>query len=79
MRICLRIHVGGRQHGHNPVALSQSDATEFDIFAHVARLGELHRCDETQKFLNRQISPAPIFLEPVAKDLDFSKAHVLIH
>ena len=73
MRICLRIHVGGRQHGHDPVALSQSDATEFDILAHVARLGELHRRDEAQKFLDRQIDTAPILFEPA--DRDFSKAH----
>ena len=73
MRICLMIHVGGRQHGHDPVALSQSDTTEFDIFAHVAQLGELHRCDEAQKFLNRQISPAPVFLEPVAQIGIFQK------
>ena len=55
MRIGLRIHVGGGQHGHDLVAPSQPDAAEFDIPAHVARLGELHRRDEAQKFLDRQI------------------------
>src|SRR6266403_831025 len=67
MSVCLRVHVGGCQHDHDPVALSQSDAAEFDIFAYVARFGELHRRDEAQKFLDRQVDAAPVLLEPVAQ------------
>ena len=36
-------------------SLSQSHAAKFDIAAHDARLGELHRRDEPQEFLDRQI------------------------
>jgi hypothetical protein len=67
MRIGLRVHVGGGQHGHDLVAPPQPDAAEFDILAHIARLGELHRRDEPQKLLDRQIEPAPVLLQPVAK------------
>ena len=67
MRIGLRVHVGGCQHDHDLVALSQGNAAEFDILPHVARFGELHRRDEPQKFLHRQIDAAPVFFEPVAQ------------
>ena len=62
-----RVHVGGRHHGHDLVALLQADAAELDVLAHVARLGELHRRDEPQEFLDRQVDPAPVLLEPVAQ------------
>ena len=58
MRIGLRVHVGGGEHRHDLVALPQPDAAELDIPAHIARLGELHRRDEAQKFLDREIEPA---------------------
>ena len=38
MRIGRGVHVGGRQHGHDPLALLDRDAAEVDILAHKARL-----------------------------------------
>ena len=78
MRIGLRIHVGGRQHGHDLVALSQADAAELDIPAHIARLGELHRRDEAQKFLDREIGAAPVLPRASRADRDSSEAHAPI-
>ena len=67
MRIGLRVHIGGGQHRHDLVAPPQPDAAELDVLAHIARFGELHRRDEPQKFLDRQIEPAPVLLQPVAQ------------
>ena len=67
MRIGRGIHVGGRQHRHDPLALLHDDAAEIDVAAHIARLGELHRGEETQEFLDREIDAAPVLLEPVAQ------------
>ncbi len=41
MWICLRIEVGGRQHGHDLVASSQPNTAKIDVFANKSRLGEL--------------------------------------
>src|SRR5258708_39922935 len=73
VRISLRIHIGGRQHGHDPVTLAQTDTAQFDIPAHVARLCELHRRDETQKFLDREIDAAPIGFQTDATTRAFQK------
>ena len=51
----------------------QPDAAEFDILAHVARLGELHRRDEAQKLLDREVDAAPVCFEPVAQIRVFQK------
>ena len=67
MRIGRGVHVGGGQHGHDPVALAQANAVQFDIPAHEARLCELHRRDEAQEFLTAEISATPVFLQPVAQ------------
>ena len=67
VRICLRVHVGSGQHRHDPVAFLQMYATKIDILADEARLGELHGRDEAQKFLDRQVGAAPVFLEPIAQ------------
>ena len=42
----LRVHVGGCDHCHDLVSLLQPDAAELYVFAHKARLRELHRRDE---------------------------------
>jgi hypothetical protein len=63
----IRVHVGGRHHGGDLVALLQADAAELDVLAHEARLGELYRRDEAQEFLDRQIDPAPVLREPIAQ------------
>ena len=38
MLVCLRVHIGGRHHGHDPVALLQPDAAKLRILSHEARL-----------------------------------------
>jgi hypothetical protein len=58
--ICLRIEVCRRQHGHDLVALLQSDAAKFDVFANEPRFGELHGRDEPQELFHRQIGPIPV-------------------
>src|SRR5262249_12441385 len=73
MDICLRIEVRGRKHWHDPVALLERDPAKLDVLAHEARLGELHRRDEPQEFLDRQIGPAPILFQPVAEAGIFQK------
>src|SRR6516162_6152033 len=65
-RICLRIEVGSRQHGHDLLTLSQLDTAEFDVFANKPRLGELHHRNEPQEFLHGQTRPAPVLFQPVA-------------
>src|SRR5215510_14054926 len=67
MRIGGRIHIGSREHGHDPLTLLDCDAAQIDVPAYVARLGELDRGEEAQKLLHRKISAAPVFLEPVAQ------------
>ena len=62
----LSIQIGGDEHRHHPVALLQFHALEVDILAHVARLGELHRRDEAQEFLDRQPGAAPVRRQPIA-------------
>src|SRR4029450_5634009 len=66
-RVCIRIHVGSRQHGHDFFTLLQPNSTELDIFPDETRLGELDGRDEAQEFLNCQIGAAPILLEPIAQ------------
>ena len=34
----LRVHVGCRHHGHDPVTLLQADAIKLDVPSHEARL-----------------------------------------
>src|SRR6516164_1311555 len=63
MRICLRIEVGSRQHGHDLLTLSQLDTAELDVFANKSRLGELHHRNEPQEFLHGQTRPAPVFFQ----------------
>src|SRR5262249_31110603 len=58
MRIGLRIEVRGHQHGNDLLALLQPDTAELELPADVARLGELHRREEPQEFLDREIGPA---------------------
>src|SRR5262245_291144 len=67
MDIGVRIEVRGRQHRHDPVTLLQLDTAELDILSYIARLGELHRRDETQKLLDRQAGAVPVLLQPVAQ------------
>src|SRR6516165_3354591 len=71
--ICLRIQVRGRQHGHDLLALPELHPAKFDVFSHVARLGELHGREEPQEFLDRKIGPAPILFEPIAQPGTFQK------
>ena len=63
----LRVHVGCRDHGHDPVALLQAHAVELGVPSHGARLRELHRRHEAQKLLDRQIAAAPVGREPIAQ------------
>ena len=78
MLVRLRVHVGRRQHGHDPVALLQPDAAKLDVLSHKARLGELHRRDEAQEFLDRETGAAPVLREPVAQRRDSSRARTPI-
>ena len=65
--ICLRIEVGGRQHGHDLVAFPQPDTAEFDVVPNKSRLGELHHRNKPQELFNGQTSPAPVFFQPIAQ------------
>src|SRR5690349_11472837 len=62
-----RIEIGGGQQGHDLVAALEPDAAKLDVLAHEARLGELHRRDEAQEFLDRDIGSSPILFQPVAQ------------
>ena len=66
MRIYVRVHVGRSQHGYDPVALLEMDATEINILLYETRLGELHGRDEAEEFFDGRVAPTPVFLEPVA-------------
>ena len=52
MIVCPRVHVRGRYHGHDPVALLHANAAKLNVLPHVAWLRELHRRDEAQKLLD---------------------------
>ncbi len=65
MGICGRVVVGGSQHGHDLIAMSQLHAAQLRVPANEARLAELHRRDEAQELLDREIRAPPIRLQPV--------------
>src|SRR6516162_3184124 len=73
LRICMRVQVCGRQHGHDLLTLLQLDTAKPDILPYDARFGELHGRDEPQKFLDGQIGSVPIFFQPIAKARIFQK------
>jgi len=51
--ICCRIHVAGRQHGNDLVAVFQPDATQLDVLPNESRFRELHRRYKAEEFLDR--------------------------
>ena len=78
VRVRLRIHVGGGQHRHDLVALSQPDAAELDILPHIARFGNCtgetkRKNSSTARSMRLQSSS-----EPVAQIQDFSEARIPI-
>jgi hypothetical protein len=62
-----RIQIGSSEHGHDPVAALEPHAAKLHVLAHEARLGELHRRDEAQEFLDREIGAVPVLFEPIAE------------
>jgi hypothetical protein len=48
-----RIHVAGRQHGNNLVAVFQPNATQLDVLPNESRFRELHRRYKAEEFLDR--------------------------
>ena len=65
--VCCRIHVSGRQHGHDLVAAFEPNAIQLDILTYKAGLRELHRLDKAEEFLDRQVGSAPVLLQPVTQ------------
>jgi hypothetical protein len=56
--VCRRIQVGGRQHGHDLIPAFEPGAAEIHLLPHEPRLRELHRGDEAQEFVDRQVRSA---------------------
>src|SRR5690348_13973710 len=66
MLVRFRIEVRSGQHGHDLVTLLQPGAAKVHVLSHEARLGELHRGNEAQKFLDGEVGAAPIRCQPIA-------------
>src|SRR5262249_56201989 len=67
MPIGMRIEVCCHEHGNDLLAPLQPDTAELEVPADLARLGALHRREEPQEFLDREIGPTPVFFQPVPK------------
>ena len=73
--VCGGVDVGGHQHRHHQIAALQRHAAQLHVVAHEARLGELHRRDEAQEFLDREVGAAPVLFQPVAQSGCFSSSN----
>src|SRR5262245_14891508 len=61
IRVGVRIEVCCHQHGNDLITLLQPDTAELEVPTDVARLRELHRREEPQEFLDREIGSTPVF------------------